>query len=82
MSVKISEKTVVTALDKLEKLKLDEKLHAELSWCWNSFLYDKNPVGVIAKSQEALSLLKAKRDENSKAVSKKLIEDLEKIASN
>jgi hypothetical protein len=82
MSVKISEKTVVSALEKLEKLKLNEKLHAELSWCWNSFLYDQNPVGVIAKSQEALSLLKEKREQNSKAVSKKLIEDLEKIASN
>lgn len=82
MSVKISEKTIVSTLEKLEKFKLDEKLHAELSWCWNSYVADKNPVGVIEKSKKALSLLKAKREENSKAVAKKLVEDLEKIALN
>lgn len=82
MSVKISEKTIVSTLEKLEKLNLDEKLHAELSWCWNSFQYDNNPVGVIEKSKRALELFKAKREENSKAVAKKLVEDLEKIAMN
>jgi hypothetical protein len=82
MSVKISEKTIVSTLEKIEKLNLDEKLHAELSWCWNSFQYDNNPVGVIEKSKKALELLKAKREENSKAVAKKLVEDLEKIVLN
>lgn len=81
MSVKISEKTIVSTLEKLEKLKLDEKLHAELSWCWNSFQADQNPVGVIAKSKEALELFKAKREQNAKAVAKKLIDDLEKVAA-
>ncbi len=82
MSVKNLEKTVVSTLEKLEKLKLDEKLHAELSWCLNSYKFDNNPIGVVEKSGKALQLLKAKRDENSKAVSKKLIEDLEKITLN
>lgn len=82
MSVKISEKTIVSTLEKLEKLKLDANLHAELSWCWNSYVADNNPVGVIEKSKKALVLLKAKREENSKAVAKKLVEDLEKIAQN
>ncbi|WP_194973095.1 hypothetical protein [Aquiflexum lacus] len=82
MSVKISEKTIVSTLEKLEKLKLDEKLHAELSWCWNSYVADNNPAGVIEKSKKALDLLKAKREQNSKAVAKKLVEDLEKIALN
>lgn len=81
MSVKISEKTIVSTLEKLEKLN-DEKLHAELSWCWNSYKYDNNPVGVIEKSKAALELFKAKSEENSKAIAKKLIEDLEKFASN
>jgi hypothetical protein len=81
MSVKISEKTIVSTLEKLEKLN-DEKLHAELSWCWNSYKYDNNPVGVIEKSKAALELFKAKREENTKAIAKKLIEDLEKFASN
>jgi hypothetical protein len=79
MSVKISEKTIVSTLEKLEKLKLDDKLHAELSWCWNSYLSDDNPVGVIEKSKKALDLFKAKREENSKAIAKKLVDDLEKI---
>lgn len=82
MSVKISEKTIVSTLEKLEKLKLDEKLHAELSWCWNSYKFDNNPVGVIEKSKKALDLLKAKREENSRAVAKKLVEDLEKVVLN
>lgn len=82
MSVKISEKTIVSTLEKLDKLKLDERLHAELSWCWNSYKYDNNPVGVIEKSKEALALFKAKREENSRAVAKKLVDDLEKIVLN
>ncbi|MCH7412342.1 hypothetical protein MM213_02515 [Belliella sp. R4-6] len=82
MAVKNLEKTVISTLEKLEKLKLDEKLHAELSWCWRSYEYDSNPEGVIEKSKKALKLFKAKREENSKAVSKKLIEDLEKITKN
>lgn len=82
MSVKISEKTIVSTLGKLEKLKLDEKLYAELSWCWNSYKYDSNPVGVIEKSKQALELFKAKREENSRAIAKKLVDDLEKIVLN
>lgn len=82
MSAQISEKTIVSTLEKLEKLKLDEKLHAELSWCWNSYKYDNNPTGLIEKSKVALRLLKAKREENSRAVAKKLVDDLEKITLN
>lgn len=79
MAVKNLEKIVISTLDKLEKLKLDEKLHAELSWCLKSYEYDNNPVGLIEKSQKALQLFKAKREENSRAISKKLVEDLEKV---
>ncbi len=82
MPAQISEKTIVSTLEKLEKLKLDEKLHAEISWCWNSYKYDNNPVGLIEKSKVALGLLKAKREQNSRAVAKKLVEDLEKITMN
>ncbi|KEO75276.1 hypothetical protein [Anditalea andensis] len=81
MSDNISEKTITATLEKLEKLKLGGDLHAELSWCWNSYRADNNPEGVIEKSKEALELFKTKREENSRAVSKKLVDDLEKIAS-
>ncbi|MCH7401768.1 hypothetical protein ACFOUP_00785 [Belliella kenyensis] len=81
MAIKNLEKTVLSTLEKLDKLKLDEKLYAELSWCYRSYENDQNPVGVIEKSNQALELLKAKREESPRAVSKKLIEDLEKLVS-
>jgi len=81
MSENISEKTINATLEKLEKLKLGDTLHAELSWCWNSYKADNNPEGVKEKCGEAAKLFKAKREENSRAISKKLVEDLEKIAS-
>ena len=81
MEGKNLEKTVVSTLEKLEELELEGKLYSELSWCWNSYKHDKNPIGVIEKSSEALKLLKSKRYENNKSVPKKLIEDLEKIVA-
>jgi len=80
MTAKISEKTILATLEKLEKI--DAQLHAELDWCWNSFKYDNNPVGVLEKSRAALEVLKAKREANSRSVAKKLVDDLEKIVLN
>ncbi|WP_040671126.1 hypothetical protein [Nitritalea halalkaliphila] len=73
------EKTVLQTLEKLEKLGLDETLPAELSWCWNSFVADKNPVGLIEKSQKAHALLSEKKAVQPRAVSQKLLDDLEKV---
>jgi len=78
MQVEKLEKTMPDVIQKLEKLKLGDSLAAELSWCWVSFKNDNNPKGVIEKSQEAISIFKEAREKNSRAVSKKLIEDLEK----
>ena len=75
-------KTVQSTLEKLGKLKLDQQLQEELTWCLGSYEYDQNPVGVIEKSRKVLELLKSKREENARAVSKKLIEDLEKLVLN
>ena len=50
----------------------------ELSWCWVSYKNDQNPVGVLEKGKKAVALFKEAREKNSRAVSKKLIEDLEK----
>lgn len=72
------EKTVPEVVQKLEKVKGGEILAAELSWCWVSFKNDQNPIGVIQKGEEAIALLKEARETNSKAVSKKLIETMEK----
>ncbi|MHA7129992.1 hypothetical protein [Algoriphagus namhaensis] len=77
MEVTKMEKTVAEAIKKLDKLKADE-LAAELSWCWVSYKNDQNPVGVIEKTEKALELLRAEKEKNDRAVSKKLISDLEK----
>ncbi len=70
------EKVMTPVIEKLEKLAQPE-LAAELDWCWGSYQNDLNPSGLIAKSEAALSIFKATREKNSKAVAKKLVEDLE-----
>jgi hypothetical protein len=71
------EKVVAEVIAKLEKIKQTE-LASELSWCWVSFQNDSNPVGVAEKGALALDAFKAAREVNSKAVAKKLVDDLEK----
>lgn len=81
MNAEKVEKTITETIQKLEKLKLNDTLVSELSYCWMSFKSDNNPVGVIEKGRKAVEVLKEAREKNSKAVSKKLIEDLEKALS-
>lgn len=78
MNAEKVEKTILETIQKLEKLKMNDTLVAELSYCWVSFKSDNNPVGVIEKGMKAVEVLKEAREKNSKSVSKKLIEDLEK----
>ena len=79
MQVEKLEKTVTEAVQKLEKLKLGDSLAAELSWCWFSYKNDQNPEGLVEKGEKVLALFKEMREKNSRAVSKKLVDDLEKI---
>ncbi len=81
MNAEKVEKTIIETIQKLDKLKSNETLVSELSYCWVSFKSDNNPIGVIEKGRKAVEVLKEARDKNSKAVSKKLIEDLEKALS-
>lgn len=81
MNAEKVEKTITETIHKLEKLKLNDTLVSELSYCWMSFKSDNNPIGVIEKGRKAVEVLKEAREKNSKAVSKKLIEDLEKALS-
>jgi hypothetical protein len=73
------EKTVELALEKLLRLKVNNQLISELEWCLGSYKADRNPVGLIEKSREALELLKEQKEKSSRTVSKKLIDDLEKV---
>ncbi|MBN3521848.1 hypothetical protein JYB62_17705 [Algoriphagus lutimaris] len=81
MQIKKLEKTIPEVVQKLEKLNIGDTLAAELTWCWGSFKYDQNPEGVIEKSQKAIELLKEAKEINSRAVSKKLLDDFEKSLS-
>jgi len=78
MPVEKSEKVMPEVIQKLSKLKSGETFASELSWCWVSFQNDQNHEGVIEKGQQALALFKEAREKNCKAVSKKLVENLEK----
>ncbi len=78
MNAEKVEKIISETIQKVEKLKLNDTLASELSWCWVSFKNDSNPEGLIKKGHEAVALLKEAREKNSKSVSKKLIDELEK----
>lgn len=78
MNIEKLEKILPEVVEKLAKIESGKELAAELDWCIGSFKYDNNPEGLVEKSQEALTLLKEAREKNSKAVSKKLVESLEK----
>ncbi len=82
MPISTLEKTVESVVEKLQKLKTDEALTAELQWCLGSYRFDQNPSGLLEKGSVALERLKAEKEKNSRAVSKKLIEDLEKVVAN
>lgn len=78
MQIEKLEKAISETIQKLTKLTPTSTLGAELAWCWESYQNDNNPEGVIEKSQVALEVLKAEKVKNSRSVSAKLIENLEK----
>ena len=65
------------------KLKLNEykELSSKLEWCIGSYEYDKNPSGLIETGAMALNALKEFKTKNPRKVSKKVIENLEKVIS-
>jgi hypothetical protein len=69
-----------TALEKLRELNLDIQLQGELEWCLGSYANDGNPVGLYTMAERALHEFKNLNAAQPKAVSAKLILDLEKAA--
>ncbi len=65
MNSKKMKKVVPSVIEKLEKLS-EVDLASELSWCWGSYQNDKNPSGLIAKCEEAISLFRAEREKTAK----------------
>ena len=83
---KMNEKLVTSCNDVItvfKKLKLDEynELNSKLIWCLGSYKNDKNPVGLIETSAMALNALKVFKTKNPRKVSKKVIDNLEKVIS-
>jgi hypothetical protein len=73
------DKVSEAALATIKKLNVEEKLQQDITWCLGSFSHDKNPVGLIETAKRALTILKAAKAKNAKAVTVKLISDLEKV---
>ena len=72
------EKAGEDVLKKLQTLKLDLQLQADIQWCLGSYKHDRNPVGLIAMLQRAVVVLKEALAAKTKGVTAKLIADLEK----
>src|SRR5690242_12639299 len=72
------EKVSEDVLNKLRELNIEQGLQAEIQWCLGSYRADKNPVGLYTMAERALVVFKGMREKNAKAVSTKLIGDIEK----
>ncbi len=67
-----------TAKDQLSQLGIEDALVSEIEWCLGSYAFDGNAEGLYQKATQAKDALLEFKKENSRKVSKKLIEDLEK----
>ncbi len=65
-------------LKKLQALKIEQGLQADIQWCIGSYRFDKNPVGLYQMLERALPVLRAVRTKNARAVAAKLLADIEK----
>ncbi|MFN3840309.1 MAG: hypothetical protein ACK4RF_06345 [Cyclobacteriaceae bacterium] len=72
------EKVCEQVLTKLQSLNLEAGLQADIQWCLGSYRHDKNPIGLYEMGRKAVPVLKAAMEKNKKAVSARLIADLEK----
>ena len=68
---------VAAKLDKMEGQQFQE-IKEKLEWCLGSYNYDKNPAGLADYGKQAIEKLKEARQENSRQISQKMIDDLEK----
>lgn len=76
MAAEKMEKVLIEAKDKLIDLGIAEQLVSEIEWCLGSYAHDQNPSGLFQKAEEAYSTLEDFKKENSRKVSKKLLDEL------
>ncbi|MCE2732161.1 MAG: hypothetical protein O9302_09160 [Cyclobacteriaceae bacterium] len=63
----------------LEKLQVAPALRNDIEWCLGSYRHDHNPAGLLEKLNEAKKILETLKKEKPKAVTAKLISDLQKV---
>lgn len=66
------------ALSALKKLGIEEQLQNDIEWCLGSYRHDGNAVGLVETGIKAIKVLKAVKSKSPKAVTAKVITDLEK----
>ena len=81
--VKINEtlkKSCIEVLNSFQKINQGnfEDIQSRLEWVLGSYEYDQNPVGLHEIGGKALSTLKTYKVEKPKAVTKKVLDSLEK----
>ena len=76
--VKVSE----SILDKLKTLNLEPGLQSDIVWCLGSYRHDQNPVGLLEKAAQALTLFKAAQAKKTKGITAKFISDIESALTN
>lgn len=72
------EKACVEVREKLAQLGIEEKIQAELDWVLGSFRNDHNPAGLYEIGEKALAALNKFKKEKPKAITKKMVDELEK----
>jgi hypothetical protein len=55
------------------------EIKGKLDWVVGSYDYDKNPIGLYEIGEMALDILKDLKKKSPKKVTKKIIDDLEKV---
>ena len=68
------------AFRKLDKPEYTDII-SRLEFCIGSYDFDQNPIGLIQHAKIALQMLKELKKTNSRKISKKLLDDLEKSSS-
>jgi hypothetical protein len=72
------DKVAQNVLEKLKTLNLDQSLQSDIVWCLGSYTHDQNPVGLIEKTEQALTIFKAELSKKTKGITAKFISDIEK----
>ncbi len=73
------QKVSESVLDKLKTLNIEQGLQSDIVWCLGSYKHDRNPVGLLEKVTQALTVFKAEQAKKTKGVTAKFISDLEKV---